>query len=293
MNDKQIYTNLNIAFEMGGIRFTCLTLAYEKFFRSIPNHVHSMDGYEIHYISEGCGIATIDSKAYELKANDLYMTGPGVSHSQVPNRLDPMTEYCIYLSARPDTRKSSKSNKSDTFMKKFSDIHFWFGCDNENMLTLMKTLFNELESHRPGYRTVIETLLMQAVIKMVRNYEDSDGITSEQTADPGNTKSQYVTIDDSFLYEYTDITLEKLAERLSLSTRQTERLLMQHYGQTFLQKKTEAKMSAASLMLTDTSASITEISSRLGYSSIEHFSNTFRRFYGMSAREYRKKLKAT
>ena len=285
-NDKQIYTDLNISFEMGGMHFTCLTLAYEKFFRSIPNHTHTMDGYEIHYISEGCGIATIDSRAYELKANDLYMTGPGVSHAQVPNRLDPMTEYCIYLSVRPCSRKS---HKPDTFMKKFSDIHFWFGCDNEDMLGLMRTLFDELRLHRPGCRTLIETLIMQAVIKMVRNYEDSDGSISEQAADSGSAKSQYVTIDDSFLYEYTDITLEKLADRLSLSTRQTERLLKQHYGQTFLQKKTEAKMSAASLMLTDTSVSITEISSRLGYSSVEHFSNTFRRFYGISAREYRKR----
>ena len=65
--------------------------------------------------------------------------------------------------------------------------------------------------------------------------------------------------------------LEELAVKLGLGTRQTERLLQKHYGKTFLQKKTEARMSAAAILLTDSSRSITSVAEALGYSSIEHF----------------------
>lgn len=47
-------------------------------------------------------------------------------------------------------------------------------------------------------------------------------------------------------------------------------------------------MSAALILLQDPSNSITEISVQLGYSSVEHFSAAFRKYYGISASEWRK-----
>ena len=57
---------------------------------------------------------------------------------------------------------------------------------------------------------------------------------------------------------------------------------------TILQKKAEARMSAAAILLTDTGKSITAIAEELGYSSIEHFSSAFKHYYHISPRQYRK-----
>ena len=65
---------------------------------------------------------------------------------------------------------------------------------------------------------------------------------------------------------------------------------MEHYGKSFQQKKAEARMSVAAILLSDQSLSITDIAENLGYSSIEHFSSSFRRFYNTSPREFRKHL---
>jgi AraC-like DNA-binding protein len=95
-------------------------------------------------------------------------------------------------------------------------------------------------------------------------------------------------IEKCFIYEYATITLPLLAERLGLSTRQTQRLLQETYSATFRQMKAEAQMSAAISLLQDLDLSITTISERLGFSSPEHFSNNFRRYFGVSPRTYRK-----
>ena len=79
-----------------------------------------------------------------------------------------------------------------------------------------------------------------------------------------------------------------LADRLNLSTRQTQRLLMDHYGMNFQSKRTEAKMNAAALMLRSPDVTVTRIADELGYSSVEHFSSAFRKYYEMSASQYRK-----
>ena len=99
-----------------------------------------------------------------------------------------------------------------------------------------------------------------------------------------------VIIEEYFLYEYRNLSLEELAKRLGRSPRQTQRLLLEYYGKSYQQKKAEAKMSAAALLLADKSKNMASISEELGYSSPEHFSAAFRGYYGTTPREYRKGL---
>ena len=68
------------------------------------------------------------------------------------------------------------------------------------------------------------------------------------------------------------------------------RSLLEYYGKSYQQKKAEAKMSAAALLLADKSKNMATISEELGYSSPEHFSAAFRGYYGTTPREYRKGL---
>ena len=102
-------------------------------------------------------------------------------------------------------------------------------------------------------------------------------------------KEEYLTIEEAFLYNYRDLTLEKLSDLVHLGRRQTERLLKKHYNKTFLQKKTEARMSAACILLQDPNVSIASVAYELGYSSSEHFTNAFKTFYHMTPSAYRSK----
>lgn len=73
-----------------------------------------------------------------------------------------------------------------------------------------------------------------------------------------------------------------------MSPRQTQRLLMEFYGKSFQEKKAEARMSAAAILLSDPSKTIASIAEALGYSSAEHFSSAFRKYYHKSPRQYRR-----
>ena len=133
-----------------------------------------------------------------------------------------------------------------------------------------------------------EALLRQLFVKLVRSYEKT--MSNKASVRPHSTDKTSVIIEEYFLYQYRSLSLEDLAKRLGLSTRQTERLLQKQYGKTFLQKKTEARMSAAAILLSNAECSITSIAEELGYSSIEHFTSAFRNYYATSPRQYRKEL---
>ena len=279
---SRFYNDLNIHFCMEGADFYALKISFERFERSIPSHSHSSNSYEIHYIPYGYGNITLDHQAHTVAPDTLYVTGPFVEHSQTPAKREPMAEYCVYLKTPARARGNPASVAAV-----FQNTPQWFGRDSQHLHAIMRQIFEELSHQYTGYIIQVETLLQQLIVGMVRNYE-GDRASTVHFASASLADSNYLIIEESFLYDFREITLQKLAGRLGLSARQTERLLRRHYGKTFVQKKAEAKMSAASFLLRDSTHSIARIAEDLGYSSEEHFSYAFRRYYRVSAGEYRK-----
>ncbi len=285
MSDKIAYQDSNIAFLMEGESVYVGNIVYECFHRSIPMHSHSDNSYEIHYISSGHGKVTIEGDEYDTLPGTLYITGPHVRHSMIPDDRDPLSEYCIYLKLSPDAGNGKKTLSP---IRAFREMNIWYGDDEYGICNLMESLFHELGEESIGFRTVVESLIKQIIISCVRNYPVNEDSSAPKGI--GSADNQYLIIEEAFLYEYASLTLPILAGRLNLSTRQTQRLLTEHYGMNFQSKKTEAKMSAAALMLRLPDKTITGIADELGYSSVEHFSSAFKKYYGMSASRYRSAL---
>lgn len=279
------YRDLNLQFSINCINFTILSICLEKLTRPIPKHSHSKSSYELHYISYGYGTLIADGTEYRITPGTLFMTGPGIAHEQVSLASDPMTEYCIYFQI-----ETSGKNKKIPFVQSFLKHLFWLGAADQSIHELMKQIFAELEAPNPDSELMLQALLQQLLLLVVRHYEHDD--IRENALVPNATSKNdltYLIIEEAFLYDYRDLTLDTLAKQVNLGKRQTERLLQKHYNKTFLQKRTEARMSAACLLLSESNKSIAEIADELGYSSAEHFTNTFRQFYGMTPSGYRKR----
>ena len=177
-------------------------------------------------------------------------------------------------------------------MQDFLDHKFWIGPADPSIHELMKQIHTELETQDAGYELMLPSLLQQLLLMITRGYRQSEysaGYQSQTTSMPLPNDQTYLTIEEAFLYNYRDLTLEKLSDLVHLGRRQTERLLKKHYNKTFLQKKTEARMSAACILLQDPNISIASVAYELGYSSSEHFTNAFKTFYHMTPSAYRSK----
>ncbi len=282
---KTLYAGMDIHFSIDNIPIQAPNIVFECFTRTIPSHSHGNGCYEIHFVPFGYGKLTAAGQNYDISPDTLFVTGPHIEHAQTPILSNPMQEYCIYLKIHGAPQNQKKS----PVINAFTSMPFWIGRDTQGILSIMKQLFDELERRYTGYQTQIGLLLSQLIIYMVRNYEQNR-ISQSSLSRNNLTDSNSVIIEEYFLYHYQSLSLEHLAQLLNLSTRQTQRLLLKLYGKTFQQKKAEAKMSAAAMLLSDKTRSITSIAQDLGYYSIEHFSSAFRKFYQISPREYRKRL---
>ena len=160
----------------------------------------------------------------------------------------------------------------------------------QNIRPVLQMIFYEMEYKNIGHHAQLSALFQQLIICLVRNYTGNPPIRLDTGAGL-NVQTSLLSIEEAFLYDYKDITLEKLAARINVSPRQAERLMRQYYNSTFQKKRTEARMSAATVMLKSGTLSIARIAEETGYSSSEHFAHTFRQYFGVSAGEYRKSSK--
>lgn len=280
--------SLNFTFPLEHVSFQVSMVSTGRMVRSIPAHAHGRGCYEIHYIRHGSGTVVIDGVPRRVGQNTLYTTGPSILHEQIPDPSDPMVESCIYLRVFPDFEKMERAS----FLTPFLEQAFWMGQDTQQVLPLFDTIFQELEQKKPGYRPLLSALFQQLIVCIARNYLEPEAyqpVPENGFEDASGDSSLSLIVEEAFLYEYRTITLERLARRIHLSPRQTERLIRQYYNSTFSKKRTEARIGAASVLLKTTELPVGEIAEMTGYSSSEHFSYAFKTYTGMSAREFRRK----
>jgi AraC-like DNA-binding protein len=277
------FNNIDIQFNVGGCNFHAVNLIRSKIKRDIPLHSHGINCYEIHFISEGLGTLNVEGTDYSVTPGTLFVTGPLTEHEQLTDPTNPMEEWCIYLRA-----DCNETEKYDDIILKFLSEKFWIGRDEQELLPLFQRLFSELDNRFVGYRITAGLLISEIIVGTTRNYINASVSMGEIFGCASERMS--IIIEEYFLYEYRSATLEDLSKRLGLSTRQTQRMIEKYYSSSFSEKKNRARMSAAQLMLSDTSLGLSEISDKLGYSSQEYFNAAFKKYYGISPGRFRKRL---
>lgn len=266
-------------------------ISYRHFSEPLPRHSHSKNAFELHYVTAGKGRVVLENKEYPLSPGILYITGPNIAHEQLPDASDPLTEFGLFfIISEPDSE--------GPLTTLFTKHTIWLGDGGEEIDALACRILEEKENKKLGYTQKIPLLLADLLIECVRIFASDKHHNRKKLPIPSKTlnidqlqeENTLLVIDEIFLCRYADITLEQLSDNIGLSTRQTQRLLEKNYNKSFSSMKLEARMAAADTLLRNSPLKITEISNRIGYSSIEHFSNAFKKYYGVSPGRYRKQM---
>ncbi|MGN0504992.1 MAG: AraC family transcriptional regulator [Lachnospiraceae bacterium] len=277
------YDNIKLSFLLDSFRVHILRVSFGKISWVIPMHNHSDNCYELHYITSGRGKVILDGTAHQVEADTLFITGPLVYHEQIPDEQDPMAEYCFNLCIEPNPA----AKKAPVFVPGILHSGIWSGQNLQDVGTVMKLIYREFGRDDSGSRLAITGMLQYLLVLLSRlstepQFSSAPALKLQQT-------TQFCLIEDAFLYEYRELTLEQLAARLGLSERQTERLLKKNYGSTFRQMKAKARMAAAAAALLSSDKAIGLIAEEAGYTSTEHFCRAFKSCYAVTPLDYRRK----
>ena len=278
------YNNLAIHVSLGGYGFRVLNIARERLCRIIPSHSHGAGCYEMHYISEGRGKVLIDGALHPLAPGSVYIVGPHAAHAQIPDHGEPPVEICIYLQAAPPVDAGQCPFAGGSPAERF-----WMGAGSQRLAEDMDRLFEELRRQDWGYTFLVEALLAQILVDALRSCGREPAGAGRQFSRASLSDARAFIIEEAFLYAYASLTLEQLAGQLGASVRQTQRMLACLYNKTFREKRSDARMSAAVILLAYTDRPVWAVSEELGYATAASFSEAFKKSCGLSPVEYRKK----
>ncbi|PLS01055.1 response regulator transcription factor [Neobacillus cucumis] len=87
-----------------------------------------------------------------------------------------------------------------------------------------------------------------------------------------------------------DVSLVRISDHLHLSPNYFSQLFKQETGETFISYTTNQRFERSKELLRDNRLKIAEIATQVGYTDTNYFSIAFRKFYGVTPSEYRKRL---
>lgn len=284
--------HLNIKLSLDSLALNVLYVKFGYFYKSMHAHSHSLGTYELHYIPSGAGKLIADGQHYDITPGTLFVTGPNVVHEQITNPNDPMAEYCIFFEIISGDAGGAINRKmlmkEPQLQQLLLDTPFWIGHESGFLMKIFELLSEQLSKKQIGWHHIVTNLLEIILISTIQQYSDQN-LSKQPLPIKTLDDNRLLLIENSFLYNFASITLEQLADLLKLSPRQTQRAVQKQYGKSFHEMKLQARMEAAGRRLRETKMNIGEIAIKVGFTSLEQFSNAFKKYYKETASQYRKR----
>ena len=150
---------------------------------------------------------------------------------------------------------------------------------------MLENLYIEYLGHAKYSCTFLNSMLVMFWAMLLRFHEnDIESILTK------NSTGKSVTEILNYLNcNYQSVTLRDAARHFGYSISHFSTLIRESTGRTFLQIIRDIKLDQACRALRETSLSNLAICELVGYESPEHFMRTFKKAYGMTPGEYRKK----
>ena len=219
---------------------------------------HSHNYYELVYYSYGNGKTKIGNDEYAFSDGSFALIPPYVSH--VERHQSDAEVICLIFFGCPDLAQS-------------------FGKDSFNTIhAIMKSLFYEAKNQDFGYRDMINIKLNELYMNILRNKKTH---TVEKN-------SEYVI---NYLKEnfHEKIVLSDCAKQLNLSYDYFQHKFKKITGYSPQQFLLKQRLIASEGMLQSGNLSCTEIADHCGFSTSAQYSALFKKEYGLTPLQYRKR----
>lgn len=238
--------------------------------------------FELTYVDTGTLHTEVNGVPYTLEEKELMIYGPGQFHTQHTDN-----ESASYVTIMFNMENTS-ADLSENWYSVLTDRIFPY---NKKIYTLIKALVQESSTSAPYTASLMHCLLTETIIRLLQ------GVYTIPSAQPSSVVRQnyqeelfdrileYV---HSKLYE--PLTVADICQQFSLSRSTLQLLFKNAVNQSPKKYISDMKLEKSCQMLRENKYTISEISLKLGYSSIHYFSNAFNQKYHISPSEYAKRI---
>lgn len=262
-------------------------------FSSLGNEkelAHTHDFIEIVYILSGEMCHTVDGRDYQLRHGDILFMNYGCSHSftSIPD-----TTYVNVLFS-PDMIADGMINAENAFsilsLGAFNEMRSneqsgkisFFGKERDALESIILSMLDEYNKKDSHWETVIGNYLSTFFIMLLRKSEQ--GLKPQELYNTWHELAEYI---DSHLGER--LTLSALAQKCFYNPSYFSRVFKEKFGMSLTEYITRKRLDSAIKLISTTSLSIEEVSTRSGFADRSSCTHAFTKYLGSLPSDYRKK----
>ncbi|MEK3983640.1 AraC family transcriptional regulator [Paenibacillus sp. VTT E-133280] len=281
---------LDISIQWGHYEITVLRFHLISFppGRVIDFHNHSE--FEFHFIPRGKGEVILGDLQYPLSEGMLYLTGPGVMHRQEADPEESMEELCLHVDIKEKIREDVdpwEVAEAETCVQKLKQLPLVPAQDYHSAMKCFLEAYEACEGKLTGYYTSIKHLVISILLKAVRAY-DAGGIRTEAPVRDMSTYRYQYAIQYMEANYSGAVTLENVAEKLNISSRQLQRVFKQvNAEQSFSRALEDIRLKAVCRKLEESNYPIEQIAQSEGFTNATYLHIVFRKRLGMTPATYR------
>ncbi len=270
----------------------------DKILKSIPETVSLYPGIELTYVeSESEAKEQADyiisycqsgQMAWETKDSKLIYLNPGdfILHTRGAQfKAGRYSGLSISIDLKTVTSHPPEILKDTSFFKSIAeDDTFLFFAGNEQTESIFSAFYGQPRSLRLAYQKIKTLELLLYISKSnIMSQNKSDSLQSEQ-AETIRKIHDYLT---GHMCER--ITIEELSKEYLINPTTLKAAFKSVYGMSIAAHMKKHRMEQASRLLKESDMSIAKIAEAVGYDSQSKFSASFKAFYHVLPREYRRK----
>ena len=255
---------------------------------------HTHNFFEITYVLTGSCAFLFEGETVTLSAGDLCIVSPGSRHS-LPLGPDCIAPSVMVRRSTFDTMFGNLLTQKDLLSLFFRNN--LYGSKRANYL-LLKTnndplVFHTMqqlhyESNSPdAYANECAVSLLNLLLARALRAA-SAAITLHHYDGFSEQDFDFALVLQHIQQNYRTVTLSSLAKTFHFSETYLSKQIRKKLNQNFTDVLRTLKMNHAMEYLMNTSMKIREIAEMVGYDSVDHFSRTFRKVYGIAPLEYKK-----
>ncbi|MBS5932668.1 MAG: helix-turn-helix domain-containing protein [Clostridiales bacterium] len=253
-------------------------------------HIHK-DFTELVIVMEGTAVHVVGEESYEIKKGDIFVIGSNTAHGFKDSKnfrlCNIMFRPELMFSQDFDIKKSKGFHalfvlepyitKEYEFQSKLR-LNF---TDYEKVSSMIDEMMYEYKVRMDGWQEMLNSCFMRLIIYLSRIYKLPE---KTEMCDLIYIANAISYIENHFI---ESITVKQLAEMAYLSVRHFSRVFTSTYHISPMQYVIKLRLHYASLLLKNTSISITNISIQSGFNDSNYFARQFKKYYHCSPSEYR------
>ena len=239
--------------------------------------------FELTYVDTGILYTEVDGVSYTLGEKEMILYGPGQFHKQFTDETQSVSYVTILFNMENLT-----PGIEETWYKILLNKVYPY---NKKTYTLIRTLVQESSTGTPYMDSLMLCLLTETIIRLLQSHYTAAKITPASVAKENYRDELFARIIayiESKLCE--PLTIAHICQQFSISRSSLQLLFKNEVDQSPKKYISDMKLERSRQMLRENKYTVSEISLKLGYSSIHYFSNAFTQKYHISPSEYAKRI---